>query len=438
VTKPSRSARGTPRLPVDSLAFALQEAAGLVAAVRAGSNLTDAFEGLLRAAPDWPDATRGAVRDLAWSTLRDYGRGDAVLARLLRKPLPDALHALLLVALHRLERRPEQAHTVVDQTVEAAAVAAPGLKGVVNGVLRTALREGPALAQRLDADPVTRFRHPAWWIARLRTSYPEAWQGALEAGNQHPPMALRVNGRRASVAAVQAELIDAGHACRRLANEALLLDRPVAVGQLPGFAQGRLSVQDAGAQWAAHWLDLAPGQRVLDACAAPGGKAAHILEQAAVELLALELDAARVPRIRDNFARLGLAAEVRTADCRALDAWWDGRAFDRILADVPCSASGVVRRHPDIKWLRRATDIVRFAAQQGEILDALWPALARGGKLLYVTCSVFEEENRGQIAQFCDRHPDAQRLDLDGHPEQQLLPCAEHDGFFYALLAKHR
>jgi 16S rRNA (cytosine967-C5)-methyltransferase len=285
---------------------------------------------------------------------------------------------------------------------------------------------------------VTRFRHPAWWIARLRTSFPEAWQGALEAGNQHPPMALRVNGRCAGVAAVQAELSDAGHVCRRLANDALLLERPLPVGQLPGFAEGRLSVQDAGAQWAAHWLDLAPGQRVLDACAAPGGKAAHILERAEVDLLALELDAARVARVRDNFARLGLAAELRHADCRAVDAWWDGRPFDRILADVPCSASGVVRRHPDIKWLRRATDIARFAAQQGEILDALWPTLAPGGKLLYVTCSLFDEENHGQIARFCERHPDARRLDIDGRPAQQLLPDAEHDGFFYALLAKHR
>lgn len=437
MTKPSRHARGTPRLPADSLAFALHQAAGLVAAVRAGGNLTDAFERLMRANPHWPDATRGAVRDLAWGTLRDYGRGDAVLARLLRKPLPDALHALLLVALHRLERRPELAYTVVDQAVEVAAAGAPGLKGVVNGVLRTALREGAALAEQLDADPVTRFRHPAWWIARLREGHPEAWQAALEAGNQRPPMALRVNCRRAEVAQMAAELTAAGHRCRRLAHDALLLDQPVAVSQLPGFADGRLSVQDAGAQWAAHWLDLAAGQRVLDACAAPGGKAAHLLERAAVDLLALELDAARVPRIRENFARLGLSGEIRTADCRLLPTWWDGRPFDRILADVPCSASGVARRHPDIKWLRRATDIARFAAQQNDILEALWQTLAPGGKLLYVTCSVFDEENGGQVAQFCARHPEAQRLEIDGARERQLLPDAEHDGFFYALLGKH-
>jgi len=432
----SHHRRGTPALPIDGLAFAISRAAELVAAVRSGTTLTEAWEQQQRTARDWPDSTRGAVRDLAWGTLRDYGRGDAILSGLLRKPLPDLLHAQLLVALHRLEARPAQAHTIVDQAVEAAARAAPGLRGVVNGVLRNALREADVFARRLDADETTRYRHPPWWIARVRETCPEAWQAALEAGNTHPPMALRVNARRASVAEVAAALSAAGHANRRLANDALLLEKPVPVGQLPGFAEGCVSVQDAGAQWAARWLDLAPGQRVLDACAAPGGKSAHILETAAVQLLSLELDAQRATRITDNFARLGLTGELRVADCRAVDTWWDGRPFDRILADVPCSASGVARRHPDIKWLRRAADIARFATQQCEILEALWPLLAPGGKLLYVTCSVFREENSAQVVRFCDRHPDAERLPLDGRREQQLLPDAEHDGFYYALLGK--
>jgi len=438
VTIFSRPAKGRPTLPSDGLGYALLQAASLVEAVLGGANVTEAYERLLRANPGWPDATRGAVRDLAWGTLRDYGRGDAVLRRLLHKPLPVALHALLLVALHRLEHRPDQAHTVVDQAVDAAAVLAPGLKGVVNGVLRKRLRDEHELARIVEADEAARYRHPAWWVAQIRTACPGDWEAALEAGNQRPPMALRVNRTRASVEAVEAELREAGIGCRRLANDALVLDKPVPVASLPGFAAGRVSVQDAGAQWAARWLDLAPGQRVLDACAAPGGKAAHILETMPIELVALELDPKRVQRIRDNLERLGLHAQVLTADCRALGTWWDGRPFDRILADVPCSASGVARRHPDIKWLRRREDVRGFAAQQAGIVDALWPTLAPGGRMLYVTCSVFDEENTAQIMRLSARHLDLERLEIDGSLERQLLPGTDHDGFFYALLGKRR
>lgn len=431
----------TPRsatLAPDGLAYAFRQAAALVAAVLAGHNLTDAFERALREHADWPDALRGAVRDHAWGTLRDYGRGALVLRRLLHKPLPAEVHALLLVALHRLEARPEQAYVIVDQAVEAVASFAPGLAGLTNAVLRNSLRQAAALARALDADEVAHHRHPSWWIARLRAAYPQDWEAALAAGNTHPPMSLRANLRRTTVCDLQGRLAACGLAPRRLANDALLLPTPVPVARLPGFDDGLLSVQDAGAQWAARWLDLAAGQRVLDACAAPGGKAAHILEFADVELLALEIDAQRAQRVRDNFARLGLHGEVRHADARAPERWWDGRAFDRILADVPCSASGVVRRHPDIKWLRRDTDIGAFARQQREIVDALWQTLAPGGKMLYVTCSLFEEENRGQIEALCVRHPDMERVPLDGRPDRQLLPNAEHDGFYYALLRKRR
>ena len=215
-----------------------------------------------------------------------------------------------------------------------------------------------------------------------------------------------------------------------------MLDAPLPVALLPGYAEGRVSVQDAGAQWAAGLLDPQPGERVLDACSAPGGKTAHLLERADLALLALELDPQRARRVELNLARLGLAAELKVADCRMLADWWDGRPFDRILADVPCSASGVVRRHPDIKWLRRDTDVVHFAAQQAEILEALWHTLAPGGTMLYVTCSVFDEENAAQIARFCARHADAQRLPIQGRPDLQLLPDAEHDGFYFALLRK--
>ena len=401
-----------------------------------GGNLTEAYERMQAAHPEWPEATRGAVRDLAWSTLREFRCGGVVLDRLLSTPPATVIHALLLVALTRLRQRPEQSHTVVDQAVQAAAALMPGLKNMVNGVLRNALRQRDQWAEWEQRDPEARHGFPAWWIQRVKNAHPTAWEAALQAGNERPPMAVRVNVRRASIEQAEAEFATAGCATRRLDNDAVLLERALPVARLLGYAEGKVSVQDAGAQWAAQLLDPQPGERVLDACAAPGGKAAHLLERADVQLLALELDPVRARRIEHNLTRLGLHAEVKVADCRERAKWWDGRPFERILADVPCSASGVVRRHPDIKWLRRDTDIVQFAAQQAQILDALWHTLAAGGTMLYVTCSVFDEENAGQIARFCARHTDAQRLSIQGRPDFQLLPNAEHDGFYYALLRK--
>ena len=249
-------------------------------------------------------------------------------------------------------------------------------------------------------------------------------------------MALRINPLRATLSETLESFAEAGLAVRELPNGALLLDRPVPVSRVPGFAEGCVSVQDAGAQYAADYLDLDDGLRVLDACAAPGGKTAHILETADVILTALDSDAGRARRATENLDRLGLGAKVHTSDCRDLERWWNGRPFDRILADVPCSASGVVRRNPDIKWLRRSDDIARFAAQQADILEALWRVLAPGGKMLYATCSVFAEENGDQVAAFAARHPDCRRIPIGGQLDCQHLPCPEHDGFFYALLEK--
>ncbi|HEX9180661.1 MAG TPA: 16S rRNA (cytosine(967)-C(5))-methyltransferase RsmB, partial [Burkholderiales bacterium] len=275
-------------------------------------------------------------------------------------------------------------------------------------------------------------------IDRLRADYPDDHAAILEAGNGHPPMALRVNRRRLDPDACLERLNAAGIEGERSGAAGILLAKPLPVERLPGFAGGELSVQDLGAQEAAPLLDLREGQRVLDACAAPGGKTAHILESAGVECLALDSDAARLERVRRNLDRLGLEARLAAADAAAPEAWWDGRPFDRILADVPCSASGVARRHPDIKWLRRDSDIAQYAAAQCRILDALWPTLAAGGKLLYATCSLFREENSGQLASFLARHPDAVALPLAGAaaPDGQLLPGPRHDGFFYALLGK--
>ena len=421
-----------PALAPDGLAFALHHAAGLVAAVRNGGNLSDALTELWASRPDWTPAQRGAIQDLAYTCLRDYGRDEESLADLLTRSAPEPIHSLLLVAANCLAAEPGAAHTIVDQAVEATAATAPGLKGLVNGVLRNLLRRSP----RLPAGQEARYCHPAWWVERVRRAYPREWERILEAGNQHPPMSLRVNRRRQSAEAALVRMAAAGLPARIVPPGALRLEKPVPVQRLPGFAEGELSVQDAGAQYAAAWLDLVPGQRVLDGCAAPGGKAAQILEECDVQLLAVELDPRRAGRIADNFQRLGVVGRIQVADCADVRGWWDGRPFDRILADVPCSASGVVRRHPDIKWLRRDEDIARFAAQQARILAALWQTLAPNGKMLYVTCSVFPEENQTQIAAFVARHGDARVLPIEGQPERQLLPDADHDGFYYALLQK--
>ena len=423
-----------PKLPPDSLAEALSLAAQAVATVLQGRNLTEALAGVRSDLP----AIRAQVQDIAYGSLRRYGWGDFILGRLLARPLPESrVHALLLAALYRLESRPDQSHTVVDQAVAAVATVAGGrFKGVANGVLRNYLRQREQLLATAADDQAARDWHPGWWVRRLQSAYPTEWQRIVAAGNGQPPMSLRANVRRQSREAYGQALAEAGIGAVALGASGLLLEKPVGVEQLPGFFEGRVSVQDYGAQRAAELLDLADGQRVLDACSAPGGKTAHILELAQVQLLALDADAKRCQRVEENLSRLGLTATVRPADARRPEDWWDGQPFDRILADVPCSAAGVVRRHPDSKWLRRESDIAQFAKVQRQILEALWPCLALGGKLLYATCSVFPEENRLQVAKFLDRHPDAQRLPVAGAEDLQLLPQDDHDGFYYALLQK--
>ena len=434
VKHPPKRAITKPTLKHDSLAYALLHAAKLVEAVRNGKNLTAHYGLLQQENPTWPDNVRGVIRDLAWNTLRHYGRGDLALGHFLDKPLPDPVHALLLVAVDRLEQRPDQSHTLVDQAVTAVATYAPRLKGVTNAVLRNILRNREEISTLCAENPVTCHAYPAWWIERIRHQYEHDWKKILAMGNHYPPMSLRVNRRKNSIETYLTELENSGISAWRLANDALLLDRPLPVSKLPGFSAGKVSVQDAGAQWAALWLAPQNGERVLDACAAPGGKSAHLLELADIQLTALELDPVRSAQIRANMNRLGLQANIVTADCRVLDSWWDGRPYDRILADVPCSASGVVRRHPDIKWLRRESDIAGFVAQQATIIKTLWRTLAPGGTMLYVTCSVFNEENQLQIERFLAGHPDAE---LTGEqPPHPLLPNNDHDGFYYARLCK--
>jgi 16S rRNA (cytosine967-C5)-methyltransferase len=362
----------------------------------------------------------------------------AIVRELSRRGRPEALiEALLWCSLYALESGRYTEYTVVDQAVRACGLLERWTaKGYVNGLLRSALRERVSLEARLAADPEARYQHPRWWIELLRAAYPQDWQEALLAGNSHPPMCLRVNARRAPLEAYQARLTAAGITSRRVAPQALLLETPLPVERLPGFKEGEVSVQDAGAQRAASLLDLCPGQRVLDACAAPGGKAAHILETAPVELTALDADAARVTRMARELERLRLRARLASADCTRPADWWDGTPFERILADVPCSASGIARRRPDVKWLRRAADVPAFAARQAAILDALWQVLGADGKLLYVTCSVFPQENDAVIDAFVARTRGARRLPLPDGAAAQSLPGADYDGFYYALIQK--
>ena len=425
---------------------AQQGASQVVCRVLGGRNLNQVLSAALQAAPGLAPQQRAALQDLSYGTLRFYGQLVRVLEKLLHKPLQDEhLRCLLLVALYQLQYGKSAPHAVVDHAVRAVRKHNAAASGLVNAVLRNFMRNRDALLAAAASSEEGRYSYPQWWIDALKAQYGERAEAILLAGNQHPPMTLRVNCRRTTPAAyltllaqhdIQASLIEPG---------AVLLTRPLPVDKLPGFFDGLVSVQDAGAQYAGHLLDVHDGMRVLDACAAPGGKSAHLLELAQIEMIALDNDAQRLERVRENMQRLHLHAHLQGGDAAQPDAWWDGRPFQRILADVPCSATGVVRRHPDIKWLRRQSDIMGFAQQQQYILCALWRLLARDGKLLCATCSVFAQENQHVISEFLQQHDDAQQLplsapDLDAAPnliEGQLLPDDQHDGFFYALLHKH-
>lgn len=420
-----------------------QQLAGeAVRRVLAGRSLTPTLEQLLQQHETLSAGDRGAVWDLSYGTLRHLGLIEGVIAQMLRKPIAEpGLQALLAVGVYQLAFTRAPAYAIVNEAVDVCQASGwPWAKGMVNALLRRFQREREHLIAAAQADPRGLYSYPLWWIERIRSQYGGRADEVLQAGNQLPRMALRVNTRRESVEAYIDRLAAEGFSARREGDAGVILEKSVPVLRLPGFVEGRLSVQDAGAQRAAALLDLAAGQRVLDACAAPGGKAAHILERADVDLLALDNDPLRLARVNQNFERLGLTASVKCADASRVDDWWDGRMFDRVLADVPCTASGVVRRHPDIKWLRREEDIAHLAAHASGLLEALWRVLCPGGKLLFVTCSVFREENRAQIDDFVGRHADASIVPLPGTDAEdlQLLPDASHDGFYYALLERGR
>ncbi|HLU00634.1 MAG TPA: 16S rRNA (cytosine(967)-C(5))-methyltransferase RsmB [Burkholderiaceae bacterium] len=454
-------------------------AAQNVQAVLAGRSLSDTL-----AATD--ASLRASVQAVSFHTMRRLGTATALREILVpRKPPNALLDALLKVALALLDTAVQAAepgvaaslgrevpvyapHTVVDQAVRAAGrhKKLQPFKGLVNGVLRRFLRERPHILAQAMENPEAQHNHPLWWVERLQQAYPLQWQSLLEAANRPGPMALRVNARKARVDHVLDAFKQAGIEAWSPQPDAIVLTEPRPVHALPGFDEGWWSVQDLSAQQAGRLLPVANGMRVLDACAAPGGKTAHLLERADLELTALDSDPERLKRVEQNLNRLGLyhdGVQLKCADAANLEAWWDGRPFDAILADVPCTASGVVRRHPDIRWLRRKEDVARTAALQKQIVDALWQTLKPGGHLLYATCSIFPEEGEKQAQAFAKRHADATRLPAPG----QILPLSGQtdaagtkngvsaglshshdinddmanqalgDGFFYALFAKN-
>ncbi|NSX16129.1 16S rRNA (cytosine(967)-C(5))-methyltransferase RsmB [Cupriavidus taiwanensis] len=476
------------RLPPDSLAFQMLGAATAVRAVSEGTALPQAIEDAaaqLRLDRVRDAATRGALQDIAYRTMRQFGTARALVTRLVTRPPGAQVDSLLAVALALLLEHapgPRDRHdgadparhdadanrpgystfTVVDQAVSAAASEpkTAHARGLVNAVLRRFLRERKALLAEVNRDEQARWNLPPWWLRMLREAYPDQWMALAASANVRPPMTVRVNTARVSVQQYQTDLANAGLAGHVVGPQAVRLVRAVPVTQLPGFAEGVVSVQDAGAQLAAPLLEVADGMRVLDACAAPGGKTGHLLELADIEVTAVESDAQRATRIGENLARLGKSAKIVVGDASRPADWWDGQPFDRILADVPCSASGIVRRHPDIRWLRRDTDIARLITEQRRIVSQLWPLLKPGGILVYVTCSIFPTEGEEQARWFGEQLADAIRLQAPG----QLLPGthathaagadgdkaspdntgrtdvtslpSDHDGFYYARFQK--
>jgi len=434
----------------------LQASADVLRAVQRGTSGSAALESV-------PPALRPGVQALSFQVWRNLGRAQALCQRLAARTPAPPVRALICVALALTwddTQSPYDAHTLVNQAVEAAkrSLATRAQAGFVNACLRRFLRERDALVLASSQDPVALWNHPAWWIARLQHDHPQQWQQLLRAANRHPPLALRVNLLQGSVSDYLQELARAGIAARAAGDAGIVLERAVPVQQLPGFASGRVSVQDLAAQRAAplllHGLLPIPGSaaaapaqpvRVLDACAAPGGKTGQLLEWGA-QVMALDVDAVRCARITQNLQRLGLQAQVVRGDAGDSAQWWDGVPFDAILLDAPCTASGIVRRHPDVRWLRRESDIAQLAAQQSRLLQALWPLLKPGGRLLYCTCSLFLAEGSAQVQTFLAHNTDATLLPSPGHlvPQKQDEagalpdnPSGDHDGFFYALLRKH-
>ncbi|MEY4318768.1 MAG: hypothetical protein RI902_2576 [Pseudomonadota bacterium] len=428
----------------------LQAVAQALVQVRKGTSATVAVAAA-------PPHLRAGVQALLFQVLRQLGRAQALRSQLAKRappPLADALLCTALALAWRDEEAPYEPHTLVNQAVEAAkkTKSLQAQANFLNACLRRFLRERDALVQATDSDLQAVWNHPLWWVKRLQQDYPEHWQSILQVNNQPAPMTLRVNTQKTTREQLQQRWLAQGIEAQAVGEQGLVLTKARAVHDIPGFAEGECSVQDAAAQYAASCLlqGLVNGQsslRVLDACAAPGGKTAHLLEllNKRDQVVGLDIDAARCERIAENLQRLQLHAQVVVADAAQPSTWWDGQTFDAILLDAPCTASGIVRRHPDVRWLRRETDSEQLSQVQSQLLKTLWPLLKPGGRLLYCTCSVFKLEGETPVKAFLQHNTNARLLPSVGHlrPQNHAVAASladnlagDHDGFYYALLEK--
>lgn len=426
----------------------LQAVAQALVQVRKGTSATVAVAAV-------PHALRPGAQALLFQVLRQLGRAQALRAQLAKRvppPLADALLCTALALAWRDEDAPYAPHTLVNQAVEAAkkTKSLQAQANFLNACLRRFLREREALVQATDSDVQAVWNHPAWWVQRLQNDHPDHWQSILQVNNQAAPMTLRVNVKKTTRVQLQQRWLMQGIQAHPVGEHGLVLTQARAVHEIPGFDEGECSVQDAAAQYAAPCLlreHVGQNLRVLDACAAPGGKTAHLLELLGkkAQVVALDIEATRCQRIADNLQRLQLQAEVVVADAAQPNTWWDGKPFDAILLDAPCTASGIVRRHPDVRWLRRDTDSAQLAQVQQTLLNTLWPLLKPGGRMLYCTCSVFKLEGELPVKAFLQHNTDARLCPSVGHlrPQNNAVPAAlvdnlagDHDGFYYALLEK--
>ena len=418
-------------------------AAMIVEQVLLGKNLDKSFDLILNKYNNSEIENLSQIKDMVYGAIRNLGKSNFYINKLVKNKIEDrCLEALLHVVLFQITHERSNNFTLVNEAVDAAKKINHKKSAFINAVLRNFLRNRDSLKQDLNKDESATYSYPNWWIKKVKNQYPKNWKDILNIGNQRPPLALRINLKKIRVNEYSAILDEHEINHTLVGGECLIINTPLGVDKIPGFLDGKVSVQDFGAQLAAHLIDLKKGHKVLDACSAPGGKSCHMLELNSIELLAIESDKKRTIKIQENIDREGLKAKVLNDKINSQNEWWDKEFFDRILLDVPCSASGIVRRHVDIKWLRRIGDFKSFGDNQLFLLKSTWPMLKENGKLLYVTCSIFEEENRDVIEKFKQDLGNVSELNINfpsnvAHIQNQILPSSNHDGLFYALLQKN-
>ena len=417
-------------------------AAMIVEQVLLGKNLDKSFDLILKKNNNSEIDNLSQIKDMVYGAIRDLGKSNFYINKLVKNKIENrCLEGLLHIALFQITHERSNNFTLVNEAVDAAKKIDHKKSAFINAVLRNFLRKKDELQQELDEDESAVYSYPNWWIQKVKNQYPKNWKDILTIGNQRPPLALRINLKKIGVNEYSAILDKHEINHTLVGGECLIINIPLGVDKIPGFSEGKVSVQDFGAQLAAHLIDLKKGHKVLDACSAPGGKACHMLELNSIELLAIESDKKRTNKIQENVDRQGLKAKILNEKISSQNKWWDKECFDRILLDVPCSASGIVRRHVDIKWLRRINDFKNFGENQQSLLRSVWPMLKENGKLLYITCSIFEEENRDVIEKFKQDAGNVSELSINfpsnvTHINNQILPSENHDGLFYALLQK--